>query len=118
MKDDVRKVAVEDLTDEQAAAELARLAAEIAEHDRRYYVDSAPTVDDAEYDSLRLRNEAIEARLPGLIRDDSPSQRVGAPRAEGFRNVQKARPRPSPQNPFAGYAVRSHVSRGRRFLNP
>src|SRR3546814_19805730 len=52
MKDDVRKVAVEDLTDEQAAAELARLAAEIAEHDRRYSVDPAPNVDEPENHSL------------------------------------------------------------------
>lgn len=111
------RIAVEDLTDEQAAAELERLAAEIAAHDRRYYVESAPTVDDAEYDELRLRNEAIEARFPGLIRDDSPSQRVGAPVAEGFRTVKHARPMLSLQNAFDPDAVHEFVARVRRFLS-
>ena len=50
----------------QAKAEHARLAVEIAGHDRRYYQDDAPTVSDAEYDALRKRNGAIEARFPQL----------------------------------------------------
>ena len=54
------------LTEAQAKAELARLAAEIAAHDRRYYQDDAPSVSDAEYDALRRRNAAIEARFPRL----------------------------------------------------
>lgn len=108
---------VEDLTAEEAAVELERLAAEIAEHDRLYYVQSAPRVSDAEYDALRLRNEAVEARFPGLIRDDSPSQRVGAPVADGFRTVRHARPMLSLQNAFDPEAVREFVVRVRRFLN-
>ncbi|MEK9646026.1 MAG: hypothetical protein VW547_10835, partial [Alphaproteobacteria bacterium] len=51
---------IETLTEEEAAAELARLAEEIASHDRRYYQDDAPTVSDAEYDALRQRNTALE----------------------------------------------------------
>ena len=54
---------VDDLTEKQAKAEHARLAAEIAEHDRRYYQEDAPTVSDAEYDELRRRYGAIEARF-------------------------------------------------------
>ena len=75
---------VDDLTREQAELELERLAAEIAGHDQRYYQDDAPTVSDAEYDQLRLRNAAIEARFPDLVRADSPSGRVGAAPAEKF----------------------------------
>ena len=55
---------VEKLSKAEAEAELARLAEAIAEHDRRYYQEDTPTVTDAEYDSLRLRNLAIEARFP------------------------------------------------------
>ena len=55
---------VEELTAEEAASELERLAAEIAEHDRRYYQEDAPTISDADYDLLRVRNSAIEARFP------------------------------------------------------
>src|SRR5437660_5093918 len=69
---DTGKLPVDKLTPAQAKAELERLAREIGAHDRRYYQDDAPTVSDAEYDALRRRNEAIEARFPDLVRPDSP----------------------------------------------
>ena len=71
-------IAVADLSDKQAKAEHTRLAAEIAEHDRRYYQDDAPTVSDAEYDALLQRYGAIEARFPQLRTLESLTQRVGA----------------------------------------
>jgi DNA ligase (NAD+) len=58
------------LDEAEAAAELARLAAEIARHDELYYRNDAPEVSDAAYDALRTRNDAIEARFPHLVRDD------------------------------------------------
>ncbi len=64
MASDVRKKAVEALGEDEAASELQRLAAEIARHDEAYYREDAPVVSDAEYDALRQRNEAIEARFP------------------------------------------------------
>ena len=63
---------VERLTEKQAKAEHARLAEEIAGHDRRYYQDDAPTVSDAEYDELRRRYGAIEARFPQLAHRRQP----------------------------------------------
>ena len=74
---------VELLTEEEAKGELARLAIDIAHHDRRYYSEDAPEISDADYDKLRQRNAAIEARFPELIRADSPSRRVGAAPAAG-----------------------------------
>ncbi|MEO0064309.1 MAG: NAD-dependent ligase LigA [Chloroflexota bacterium] len=53
------------------------LIAAINEADRRYYVDDAPTLTDAEYDALRIELNAIEAAHPELVTPDSPSQRVG-----------------------------------------
>ena len=69
---------VEALTEDEARAELARLAVEIAHHDRLYDTNAAPESSDSAYDALRQRNQAIEARFPELIRADSPSRRVGA----------------------------------------
>src|SRR5664280_963196 len=61
---DSSKIKPADLTEAQAKAELARLAAEIAAHDKRYYQQDKPSVSDAEYDALRERNAAIEKRFP------------------------------------------------------
>ncbi len=107
---------VENLTEEEAAAELARLAAEIAGHDAAYYQSDAPTVSDADYDALRQRNIAIESRFPELIRRDSPSRRVGAAPAEGFGKVRHGRPMLSLDNAFEEADLREFVARIRRFL--
>jgi DNA ligase (NAD+) len=110
------KIPVEDLTEAQAKEELARLAAEIAEHDRRYYQEDAPAISDADYDALRQRNAAIEARFSGLVRLDSPSQRVGVAPARGFAKVRHALPMLSLDNAFGDDDVRDFVARIRRFL--
>ncbi len=113
---DIAQIAVEALTEAEAKAELKRLAAEIAAHDRRYYQDDAPSVSDAAYDALRRRNEAIEARFPSLVRSDSPSRRVGAQPAAKFAKVRHAVPMLSLGNAFADEDVVDFVERIRRFL--
>src|SRR5579862_291527 len=92
---------VELLTEEEARAALAQLAAAIAHHDQLYYAKDAPEISDAAYDALRQRNIAIEARFPELIRDDSPSRRVGAAPAAGFAKVTHRVPMLSLENAFA-----------------
>ena len=108
--------AVEDLTRAEAATELERLAKEIAGHDRHYHEQDAPIISDAEYDVLRLRNEAIEARFPELIRADSPSDMVGAGVSEKFAKVRHAVPMLSLSNGFSEDDVTEFVGRIRRFL--
>ncbi|MEH6718328.1 MAG: NAD-dependent DNA ligase LigA [Aurantimonas endophytica] len=107
---------VEELTETDAAAELERLAGEIAAHDRRYYADDAPTVSDAEYDALRRRNSAIEARFPGLIREDSPSARVGTEVSDKFGKIRHSIPMLSLDNAFSDEDVADFAKRVRRFL--
>src|SRR3954447_9634393 len=100
----------------QAKAELARLASEIAEHDRRYYQQDAPSVSDAEYDGLRLRNAAIEARFPDLVLAESPSKRIGSAPSGRFKKVRHAVPMLSLDNAFNDEDVDDFVGRIRRFL--
>src|SRR3954451_14774014 len=113
---DITSVAVGELTPAQAKAELKRLAAEIGEHDKRYYQQDAPTVSDAVYDGLRQRNAAIEQRFPELVRSDSPSARIGAGPAQKFAKVRHAVPMLSLGNAFSSEDVAEFVSRIRRFL--
>ena len=94
------EIAVESLTAETAKIELERLATEIARHDALYHQNDAPEVSDADYDALRARNAAIEARFPDLVREDSPSLRVGAVAAEKFDKVTHAVPMLSLSNAF------------------
>jgi DNA ligase (NAD+) len=107
---------VDVLTEKQAKAEHARLGAEIAEHDRRYYQEDAPTVSDADYDTLRRRYNAIEARFPQLRTLESLTQRVGAAPSARFAKVRHAVPMLSLDNAFAVEDVVDFVGRIRRFL--
>ena len=111
------EAAVEALDAAGARAELARLQREIAHHDDLYYNRGAPGIDDAAYDALRRRNEAIERRFPELKRADSPSERVGAPVAGGFRKVRHSAPMLSLANAFDEADVREFAARVRRFLD-
>src|SRR5262245_65962712 len=111
------KTDVDALTAKEAKAEHARLEAELRKHDEAYYQHDAPTVSDAEYDELRRRYDAIEARFPDLRTLDSLSRKVGAAPARGFAKVRHAVPMLSLQNAFAAEDVADFVGRIRRFLN-
>ena len=104
------------LTKAQAKVELKRLALELEGHDKRYYQDDAPSVTDAEYDALRQRFNAIEARFPEFVTADSPSQKVGAAPSGRFRKVRHAVPMLSLDNAFAEQDVLDFVARIERFL--
>ncbi|MDO6963498.1 NAD-dependent DNA ligase LigA [Rhizobium alvei] len=109
-------VAVEDLTLDQARAELQRLAREIAHHDALYHGKDAPEISDADYDALKRRNDAIEAAFPDLVLAESPSRRVGAAPASGFQQVTHARPMLSLDNTFSDEDVTDFVASIYRFL--
>jgi DNA ligase (NAD+) len=104
------------LTEGDAATELERLAGQMAEAERLYFREDAPTLTDAEYDALKRRNLALEARFPELVRPDSPSKRVGAAPAEQFAPVEHGVPMLSLDNAFTNEEVGEFAARVRRFL--
>jgi DNA ligase (NAD+) len=108
--------AIETLTEAEALEELTALADEIAAHDIRYHQQDDPTISDADYDALKRRNEAIEARFPHLVRENSPSLNVGAARAEQFSPVEHGVPMLSLDNAFADGEAAEFDARIRRFL--
>ena len=105
-----------ELTELEAAAELAWLAKTMADLDRAYYQNDAPLMTDAEYDALKRRNEEIEKHFPHLIRDDSPSGRVGAKASDDFEKVVHGVPMLSLANIFTNEDIYEFIDRIRRFL--
>jgi len=104
------------LTAKEAAAEHARLTKEISEHDKRYYQQDRPTISDAEYDELRRRYNAIEARFPEMRTIESLSLKVGVAPAGRFKKVRHAVPMLSLDNAISEQDVVDFVGRIRRFL--
>jgi DNA ligase (NAD+) len=104
------------LTLAKARAEHARLQAEIAEHDRRYHGEDAPTISDADYDALRRRYTALEEAFPGLASADSANRKVGAAPSEKFAKVRHRVPMLSLGNIFADEEAEEFCARVRRFL--
>lgn len=112
-----RTVPVDELTSEQASEELMALAKEMSEHDIAYYQNDDPNVSDADYDALRLRNEAIERRFPALKRVDSPSDKVGIAPESGFGKIQHSVPMLSLGNAFDLQDLEDFDARIKRFLS-
>jgi len=107
---------VADLTEAEALDELTKLADEIAAHDIRYFQHDAPNISDADYDALKRRNSEIEARFPHLVRDNSPTLRIGAARSEQFSPVEHGVPMLSLDNAFSDEDALEFDARVRRFL--
>ena len=108
-------IPISNLTENEAKAELARLAMEIAYHDRAYHQNDAPEITDADYDELRRRNAAIEARFLSLKRSDSPSNRVGGAPDSGFAKLRHRMPMLSLDNAFDATEFIEFCARARRF---
>lgn len=109
---------IEGLSEADAANELMRLARQIAHHDRLYHAEDSPEITDAEYDALVRRNAALEAAFPHLIREDSPSRKVGhqiaaSPLGKVVHEVRMM----SLDNAFSPQEVAEWLARMRRFLN-
>jgi DNA ligase (NAD+) len=110
-------VPVDQLTPLEARIEHDALGQEIAAHDARYYREDAPSISDADYDTLRRRYEAIEALFPELKSALSLSVKVGSAPSEKFAKVRHRVPMLSLGNAFSAEDVADFAARIRRFLD-
>lgn len=108
---------IDKLTPQEAVAELEYIAREMAKSDLAYYQDDNPYLTDAQYDSLKLRNQQLEDRFPELIRADSPSLRIGAPIRSEFGKVKHRFPMLSLGDIFSIEELDDFVLGVKRFLN-
>lgn len=105
------------MTEEEAKAELERIAKEMAKSDIAYYQNDEPYLSDAEYDALKRRNAELEAVFPQLVRADSPSKKIGAPLQSGFGKVPHRFPMLSLGDVFSIEEVEDFIAGVKRFLN-
>lgn len=108
---------IQGLSEAEAANELMRLARQINRARRKYHLDDAPEIPDADYDAMILRNAALEAAFPHLKRPDSPSDKVGfevaaSPLSKVAHEVRMM----SLDNAFSDEELAEFVARVRRFL--
>lgn len=109
-------IKVEELTIEQAKAELEYISQEMAKSDIAYYQNDEPYLSDSQYDELKLRNTSIETLFPDLVRDDSPSKKIGAKVQSDFGKVQYKVPMLSLGNIFDIDEIDSFAMTIKRFL--
>ena len=110
-------IAVADLGPAEAEQELQRLAVLLGQANAAYHRDDAPFLSDADYDAAKQRNSAIEARFPALKLDQSTSDLVGGPLADGFGKVAHAIRMLSLENAFQDADIVDFDLRIRKFLN-
>lgn len=103
-----------DTPPEEARERVAELREEIREHDRRYYVEDAPIVPDAEYDALVRELKALEAEWPSLVTPDSPTRRVGGEPLDAFPAAVHEIPMLSLDNAYGEEELAGWVERVRR----
>ncbi len=106
-----------DMSFEDARVRHAALSREIEKHDELYHQKDNPKISDAAYDELRRELGQIENQFPELKTDQSPTQKVGAAPARGFKKVKHSVPMLSLSNVFSEEEYSDFRVRIYRFLN-
>ncbi len=99
-----------------AQREIERLRAELERHNRLYYVEARPVIDDQTYDQLLRRLADLEAQHPEYASADSPTQRVGGAPISAFATVEHAAPMLSIDNTYTQGELEAWHQRVRRGL--
>jgi DNA ligase (NAD+) len=101
-----------------SAKKIDQLREQIREHDRRYYVDAAPSISDREYDELLAKLRELEEANPSLLTPDSPTQRVGGEPLDTFRTVAHAQQMYSIDNSYDAEELSKWARRCFEAINP
>lgn len=91
---------------EEARKKIEQLTATINYHNKLYYTDDNPEIEDYEYDKLFRELENLEREFPELKKDDSPTNKVGGTILEKFEKFE---------HPIAMYSL-SNVMNEEEFL--
>lgn len=101
----------------EAVARIAELSDKLDAANLAYHQKDDPIMSDAEYDAIKRELVEVEAAFPELARSDSPTQKVGAPVAEGFAEIRHERRMMSLGNAFSAEDLGDFEGSIRSFLN-
>jgi len=99
------------MTPAEAKKRIAELREEVARHDERYYRQAKPEISDFEYDTLKHELADLEGKFPQFASADSPTQKVGDDRLQGFREVAHRQKMLSLDNTYNEAEVRAFHTR-------
>lgn len=97
--------------------EIEALRAELNQHNYNYYILSAPTISDREFDEKMKHLQDLEMAYPQYADPDSPTQRVGSDLSKEFQQVVHKYPMLSLGNTYSESDVRDFYERVARSLN-
>lgn len=60
-----------------AEKRIKELSDSLKYHNRKYYIEDSPEIEDFEYDAMLRELEVLEAEFPQFLKEDSPTQTVG-----------------------------------------
>lgn len=98
-------------------SQIENLRRELEQHNYDYYVKSAPTITDFEFDAKLKQLQELEAQHPEFFDPNSPTQRVGSDIASGFEQVAHVYPMLSLGNTYSLGEVQDFYERVRKVLN-
>ena len=104
------------MDEKQAAKRIAELRREIEKHNRLYYEEAAPVINDREYDRLYKELADLEAEFPNLVAPDSPTQRVGGTPLQAFAQIEHRVPMLSLDNTYSEDEIANFYKRITRLL--
>jgi len=97
--------------------QIESLRRELEQHNYNYYVKSAPTISDFDFDTKLRQLQEMEAAHPEFFDPNSPTQRVGSDIASGFEQVAHVYPMLSLGNTYSEGEVQDFYERVRKGLN-
>lgn len=95
----------------QAKKRIDELSDELHKHNYNYYINSAPTISDYDFDMKLKELEKLELDFPEFVSDDSPSKRVGGDITKDFKQVKHQYPMLSLGNTYSEEEIEDFILR-------
>ena len=95
----------------QAEKKISELSETLKYHNRKYYLEDSPEIEDFEYDAMMRELEDLEKEYPQFAKEDSPTKMVGGAALKLFSPVEHSVKMESLQDVFSFDELRSFADK-------